>query len=359
MEEKKKFPINHEEEQGLPSPSRGARWRLWKRWQHASVDDEEALSSKHSSKKDRNIISRNLTQTHRILGKSQLEYSTVQQLLVAVLGNEIEQDEMDEDSSLQQEAYFNFVKQKILGWPHNRFDEILKNGFNPGASGVDGALTLMTKIADCTKMGYDFTIDKTIDKCLESGILSESIEASAERDKARIIIYNCISWISMLYPPLENPLDKSLDRSLDRPLDKPLDEPPDKSPDIATAPINRLAINSTKCGPLIKKSQPLSNAELPICEVIQEFGSLLPVKRNTSSEPQSMTDTVFSKDSFYVSLLNAKNLAQIGGVEIVWIEHVSSHLVFDTDTMRPPRLFVYRFPSFCYLNRSHSSAFAR
>ena len=283
-----------------------------------------------------------MTQTHRILG-SQLGRSIVQQLLVAVLGNNIEQDEMDDNSSLQRETYFNFVEQKILTCPDDRFDKILENGFNRGASGMDGALTLMTKVADCTKMGYDFTIDKAIDKCIESGILLKSVGGSAERNKARIVIFNCISWISMLYPS----------------LDKPMNNSTDDSPDVATALLNRLVIDSTQCGPLIKKSQPPSNAELPICEVIHEFGSLLPVKKVTNSEPQSVTDTILSKDSLYVSLLNAKNLAQIGGVEFVWIEHVSSHLVFETDTMRPPRLFLYRFPSFCHLNRSHSSAFAR
>lgn len=102
-------------------------------------------------------------------------------------------------------------------------------------------------------------------------------------------------------------------------------------------------------------SQAESNANLPICEVIQEFGPLLPMKRDSSIDVPGSVDPVFSKESVYVSLLNAKTLNQIGGIEIVWVDHLSSHLVFDPETMK---VFLFRLPSFCDINRFQRSALA-
>ena len=124
-------------------------------------------------------------------------------------------------------------------------------------------------------------------------MLSPKFGDLAERVEIRVIFFSFIAWISMLYPA----------RCL--------------------ATHGRLAIDTTQCMCMLD-SQAGSNANLPICEVIQEFGPLLPRRRDSSNEAFNSVDPVFSKESLYVSLLNAKTLNQIGGIEIVWIDHLSS-----------------------------------
>ena len=121
----------------------------------------------------------------------------------------------------------------------------------------------------------------------------------------------------------------------------------------ATEIQTRLAIDSTRC-PCIFDSQLVSNADRPICEVIQDFGPFLPVRRD--SERPGTGDNISSTKLLYVSLLNAKTLDQVGGIEIVWVDHMSSHLVLDLETLK---LFMFRLPSFCDVNRYQNSAFAK
>ncbi|KAL8965866.1 MAG: hypothetical protein Q9183_003650, partial [Haloplaca sp. 2 TL-2023] len=192
-------------------------------------------------------------------------------------------------------------------------------------SSIDRVFTLLTSIAKCICQENHFSIEKAIGDCIKSGILSSKAEEAVVRDKARVIIFTCISWISMLYPPMK----------------------------LADDLQHNLAIDANQCACMLD-SQPSANASLPICEVIQEFGPLLPTRRTT--EQQSTGDPTYSKELLYVSLLNAKALSQIGGIEIVWIDHLSSHLVFDPEQ---PKLFIFRLPSYCYVNRFRNSAFAK
>ncbi|KAJ5701173.1 hypothetical protein N7488_008721 [Penicillium malachiteum] len=95
-------------------------------------------------------------------------------------------------------------------------------------------------------------------------------------------------------------------------------------------------------------------AETPLCELLQEFGPLLPVKNDPIISTTAAS--VFFADSLYVSLLNAATLSSLGGIQIEWIENISSHLHFDLEAKK---LFIFRLPSFCYVNHHQSVALSR
>ena len=245
--------------------------------------------------------------------------------LAAVRGVENDLSCAEPDLTIRHQTYIHYVKQRILSLPIGRFDEILSNVDGSNNTRLDAIFDLLTNLANCTRQGNNFCIDKAIDHSIESKILSSAVRMSPLRDQARVIFFNCISWISMLYPPVFQ----------------------------ATEIQTRLAVDSTQCA-CIRDSQLVSNADRPICEVIQDFGPLLPVRRD--SEAPFTGDSVFSTELLYVSLLNAKALDQVGGIEIVWVDHISSHLVFDLETLK---LFMFRLPSFCDVNRYQNSAFAQ
>ncbi|KUJ17162.1 uncharacterized protein LY89DRAFT_734148 [Mollisia scopiformis] len=118
-------------------------------------------------------------------------------------------------------------------------------------------------------------------------------------------------------------------------------------------PYENLTVDKTECL-CIEDTQPISNANHPVCEVIQSFGPLLPVCRDTVIP--NTPDSVFSAESIYVSLLNASTITQIGGIEIEWVSNVSSHLGFDPEI---PKLMLFAHPSFCKINEDQSSTFAK
>ena len=226
----------------------------------------------------------------------------------------------------QQATYLRFIKQKIRCLPSDKVDEMFVEDADLEQDRIERYLRLLTQLADFMRAGKNCSIDKAIDDSVRSGFLSSKFRQYENREQVRVTFFNFIAWISMLYPP------KSLVKTTE----------------------GRLTIDSTQCMCMLD-TQAGSNANLPICEVIQEFGPLLPVRRDSSNEGLASADPVFSKDSLYVSLLNAKTLSQIGGIEIVWIDHLSSHLVFDPETKK---MFLYRLPSFSYINRFQGSAIA-
>ena len=249
----------------------------------------------------------------------------MQQFLVAVQGDAAGSTPGSAKHNLQQQTYLRYIRQKISTLRTSRFDEKMNTASSTGQSGLDGIFTLLMRVANCIRETHHFSIEKAIDSCLRCGILSPAVANNREiRDKARVILFTCTAWISMLYPPMA----------------------------FTETWHTRLAIDPAQCA-CILHSQPSTNASRPICEVIQEFGPLLPTG---TTELQDTGDPIFSKELLYVSLLNAKALSQIGGIEIVWIDHLSSHLVFDAESRK---LFMFRLPSFCYINRYQNSAFAK
>ncbi len=172
---------------------------------------------------------------------------------------------------------------------------------------------------------HHVSIDSIARDLVKKNILVSACAEGDLRAKARSILFTSIAWITMLYPPL--PVTDSV--------------------------CNRLEIDGDQAVCLVT-SQPIENCSRPICELMRDFGQLLPTKREEAA-PIS-TDSVFAANSLYVSLLNADTLYKIGGVEIQWVNNISSHLVFDPELKH---LMIFSLPSFCEVNRFENTNLAR
>ena len=117
------------------------------------------------------------------------------------------------------------------------------------------------------------------------------------------------------------------------------------------APPYRLQMDDSQCSQLNTVYRDSEAAEHSICELIQQFGPLLPVK----SPPQEQ-GTGDESGALYVSFLNASTLHSVGNLNIKWINKVSAHLAFDREKRL---LLVFGLPSFCHIHRHDGTTFHR
>lgn len=96
-------------------------------------------------------------------------------------------------------------------------------------------------------------------------------------------------------------------------------------------------------------SQPMMRAERPLVEVLKGFGEILPVRQRKSSDFEHRET---ESDLLEVANLNIATLISIGGIRIVWVKSISSHLEFDRFRRQ---LSLFCLPSFCMLNITNTT----
>ncbi|OBT62392.1 hypothetical protein VE03_08557 [Pseudogymnoascus sp. 23342-1-I1] len=234
----------------------------------------------------------------------------------------------NEPLTIQQQSYIDYIKQEIGRYPAELFIDIFngREQMEQHAVDTDEIIILLKCLAESAQIGRGFSIDDALQQAVKNNILSRDTLAGPLHNQALSIIFSCVAWVSMLYPP-----DLSAGSLL----------------------FDTIAVDSSQCI-CISHSQPITNTNRPLCEVIQDFGPLLPVRRG--SVIPNTPDSIFSAESLYVSLLNTSTLTQIGGIEIEWVNHVSSHLSFDPETQK---LLLFALPSFCKVNEDQGSSFAK
>lgn len=115
-----------------------------------------------------------------------------------------------------------------------------------------------------------------------------------------------------------------------------------------------LAIDPEQTNDLHMPKQTLETASQPICEIVQRFGPLLPVREESGLIDSPETAALDS--TLHVTYLNASTLTRIGLIEIKWVDNLSSHLSFDIEG---PYLMMFRIPSYCHVNQFDGTSFAR
>ena len=231
-------------------------------------------------------------------------------------------------STVQQRTYLEHVRQQIDSIGSKELGTLINAHSNANSEQiVDSVFALLARLAYCARTQSHFSIDKAILMASEGEnklIAFDALRDGPLRDKARILVYSCLSWISMLYSPLLL----------------------EGHPDIALPEHVRWPYSGADVA---------ANADRPICELIQNFGHNLPGSNKQMNIP-NLHDGNFSAESLYVSLLNAKTLTQIGGITIEWVDNISSHLLLDTESSR---LMLFRLPSFCHVNLTENTAFSK
>lgn len=206
--------------------------------------------------------------------------------------------------------------------PGSELENLLANRDSVGPISKDEAFEMLASIADVANSTDHFGVDNAIARLVETGIF-QPVHDDIVHAKARVIVYILVSWICMLYSPLK------------------LGIPP-----------HSLQIDENQFINLQTTRQDIEEAKHPICEVIQQFGSLLPVRSSRDEDSLILVEDT----SLHVSLLNAQTLHQIGRIDIKWINNVSSHLLFDKEGKY---LLMFSLPSYCHLHRHENSTFAK
>ncbi|OBS19719.1 hypothetical protein FPOA_11443 [Fusarium poae] len=235
----------------------------------------------------------------------------------------------NEPLSEPQESWLLYIERQIKKYPAPAIHELLQCDTVPvpptklDDMTITKVFALLASLAALIKKGHHFSIDNAL-RALTNHHLKLEVLHHPLKNRARALMFHLMAIITMMYSTELNA--SSL-----------------KDPD-------QLRIDKMQCVS-IEFSEPADIAELPFCEMIQSFGPLLPVKDDTVM--QSVADPVFSVDSLYVSLLNASTLTQIGEIQIQWIDNISSHLQFDSET-RVLKLFC--LPSFAEVNSNTTAA---
>ncbi|RVX73253.1 hypothetical protein B0A52_02381 [Exophiala mesophila] len=209
--------------------------------------------------------------------------------------------------SIHQKTYLEYI--------HHQAEDIFRNGIcelmyappDQSPAKMDKVFDILTGVVECANTTYHFGIDETLEHLVDRKIFAAPALESPLQSKARATLFLIISWICMIYSP-EAPAEPFALRMK-----------ADKSCDLDTTALD------------------VAESQHSICETIQKFGSLLPVKGQA-------TDADSSEKDLYVSQLNYRSLSKIGKVRIVWVDNISSHLAFDP---KKRILMIFALPSFC------------
>ncbi|KAF3147730.1 hypothetical protein TWF594_002315 [Orbilia oligospora] len=152
-------------------------------------------------------------------------------------------------------------------------------------------------------------------------------EDEASRDLAKTISFAILGWQTMLFLPSIN-----------------------------TCPLGNFAVADVFDGHTIPAfwaiRQDSSLTHLPIPDFLLGFGLMLPqgnvfISEDTEDCQNFDRMTMVRPQEFNVALM-----LKYGGVRISWTDVLSAHMEFDPDARV---LFLYKYPTFCYLNLPESS----
>ncbi|KAF2759932.1 hypothetical protein EJ05DRAFT_315466 [Pseudovirgaria hyperparasitica] len=179
-------------------------------------------------------------------------------------------------------------------------------------------MCMLARLAEHAKANKYCSIDTAVSYLVQRQILADVSRSPDTYARACTLVFVSMSWISMLYSPSPTmPVSTTLS----------LDEQ------------QFVGLNLAAIG--------LEQGKKPLCEMLRQFGQLLPIQ-NQSTNQTNWDPAYRPSDTLQVSLLNASTLWRIGRIEIQWVSNISSHLSFDIEKRR---LLMFQLPSYCVINR--------
>ncbi|KAK6360324.1 hypothetical protein TWF730_006470 [Orbilia blumenaviensis] len=173
-------------------------------------------------------------------------------------------------------------------------------------------------------VAFFFKAGKSLDDVAEFvlGHFSGDEEDDASRDLAKLISFAILGWQTMLYLPAIN-----------------------------TAPPGNFVVADVFDGHTIPAfwaiRQDSSLTHLPIPDFLLGFGLMLPQGNVFISEDTEDCQNFDRMTMVRPEEFNIAAMVRYGGVRISWTDVLPAHLEFDPDARV---LFLYKYPSFCYLN---------
>ncbi|KAJ5729081.1 uncharacterized protein N7483_003589 [Penicillium malachiteum] len=240
--------------------------------------------------------------------------------LSVTLGKQIAASQL----SNTERRYLTYIELQAERLPRSELQKLLRSDSETernSAVSMDEVFLVLKGICLCANSTLHFGVDKSLNYLTQMRVFKDIQAHSNLHAKARSVIFIMISWICMLYSATE------------------LKEP------------CHLRIDSSQHANLNTPIREVGASEYSICELIPQYGSLLPVK--------SLPVDYYAKETFdtlKVSLLNANTLVRIGGLRIQWVNNVSAHLSLD---MEQKSLMIFAMPTFCDLHRFEGTIFEK
>lgn len=202
-----------------------------------------------------------------------------------------------------------------------QYDDIIVERYRAESNYVK-CLRLSCDLADCLRESRSSSIKRLIVALQEKGMLVPGDDLNTDPN-AQHLIFDTTGWISMLFTPSR--YNGRNDGS------------------------NNFKVAAEGNNNPSKSKVSIEKAGRPLDELLRSFGNLLP----TRHAPKPHRERQHNGDSkFHVSFLNVATMKILAGMELVWVDSLSSHLVFDPTV---PSLSVFKCPSFCRLQSSDDS----
>ncbi|KAI4654996.1 uncharacterized protein J4E78_007176 [Alternaria triticimaculans] len=197
---------------------------------------------------------------------------------------------------------------------------------------------LLVRLVEYTKDETEFSIDDAIDHLSsDHNIIHVDEDKQEQRNQARHLIFAALGWTSGLYR--------------------------------ATAPNQssqeELRIRSNALATSVS-SLPLESCERPFSELLELLTGPFLLGRlsdtydsstdNDDAAQRTKLEDALAAEEFVVEHVNAATLHRLGGLKIVWVDDMISHLSFDRLSKE---LQLYRTPSLCKVQLGPNSLVAK
>lgn len=247
----------------------------------------------------------------------ELQYAVCQGLLGATDGDVAEYDTGDIVT------YLGYIHGQLTRKHETVFSHLFHEGFRNDASFAERVLWSLAEVASLLQSNASTLINDVVRELADKSILNETCRED-EAPAARRLVFCLLGWITLLYIPL-------------------LPSEPDES---------ELLRIDTQGSPAFRgHEQPISQSSRPFLEVLGAFG-VFPDLETPPLDTRTPVD--YGSQQLFPSFLSASTLITTGGLEICWVDTISSHLTFS-----PPKLFLFRLPSFARLQLHKESLLER
>jgi len=186
---------------------------------------------------------------------------------------------------------------------------------------------VFVEIARSTKSSESPSIHKLVEHITTLGLVT-LVAGREDSLKAQSLVFAMLGWQTMLYRPA-----------------------------LGICPPQQLAVTDEQDGyrgqAFITLKQTQMAAKRPLYEFLMGFGILLPPPNLCTAANNEAKGSFEEVARVEPSMFNMFLLESIGHIKITWVDVLSCHLEFDEQA---GTVFLFRYPSFCLLNRSADEA---
>lgn len=221
-------------------------------------------------------------------------------------------------------VYLGYIHGQLTRKHETAFSHLFHADFRNDATFSERVLWTLTEVASLLQSNVSTLINDVVRELADKSILNETCRDD-DAPLAQRLVFCVLGWITLLYIPL-----------------LPSEEPGESE---------LLKVDTQGSPAFREQEQPISQSSRPFLEVLGAFGVFSDLE-TPSFDPRKSVE--HGGPQLFPGFLSASTLVAVGGLEICWVDTISSHLTFC-----PPKLFLFRLPSFARLQLHKESLLER